>query len=516
MFRLNKFVVLPSLVLLLLIPSVSSAAPSGAKEIFGLTSVVPLGNSGGSANGGSLEFYQECKKLATTVQSQPNDYYININGKEFKVGHTNVVKTVSLDNKEEYNISFFKSENKNDVKEVFNVLCSEKTNSLLFLYNGISLGNWSEVATIERYFYVYSQGKNLKKIESSGTFVQHANSTGGLGGYTYTAPWKTEYNDLDKKLVLVSESENSELKSTISKHSFSGLADYNQCINSKKPFCIKKVGDSLIMFIFSGIGSKKVDFWVDEALININKEVVSSNEDEILDIVAEGEYRNADYWGGSTVENEYAYNQCIKFIDSLKNKSLDYTVFVNDGEFDVKSYLVLDTPQVDSNGVKTAGYTINLNTAKSLKDLNNFVSMSCRKDTHGVSFTYLGEDLGVTDLNSSTNFKRLTVVASKNNLKKVATKGSFKQATSGEWGGYVYTTPWKSSFNNLGKKLVTVSELRYDDKSTAVSQYEIGGFPNYNKCLKSEKPYCLKKVGNKLVMFARVGHGSKLINFWVK
>src|SRR3989339_872782 len=375
----------------------------------------------------------ESKALAEAVKTQANDYYIVVNGKEFKASRASVVLTSTFDAKkvmkDEYSINFYANKEKNIENEYLSVLCSENTNSILFNYNGTKLGDWSEVATTERSFFTYTKSKNLKKISTAGTFVQ-SDKNGGMGGYTYTTPWKSDFNNLNKRLVLVTESDNADSKTSVSEHIYSDQADYNQCVKDENPYCIKMSG--------------------------------------------------------------------------------------NGGSFNVGSYVVMQTPSYNFEGVKSDGYSISLILEKNQKELKNYLSLSCGADMKKVDFTFVGDKLGVKDQNDPKYDKKLTITKIENKLKKIATKGAYKQISGSEWGGYTYTTPWKSTFNGLDKKLVLVSEVRKNDGSTVTAQYVKGGFSNYTKCLKSNMPFCFKKVGNKLVMFARIGYGSKIVNFWTK
>src|SRR3989339_74146 len=413
----------------------------------------------------------ESKALAEAVKTQANDYYIVVNGKEFKASRASVVLTSTFDAKkvmkDEYSINFYANKEKNIENEYLSVLCSENTNSILFNYNGTKLGDWSEVATTERSFFTYTKSKNLKKISTAGTFVQ-SDKNGGMGGYTYTTPWKSDFNNLNKRLVLVTESDNADSKTSVSEHIYSDQADYNQCVKDENPYCIKKSGNFLVMFVNSGVGSKKIDFWVDGSNTNLPKVEVTTPDpkeaittavsDTIFDFLAEDGNWNAGYWGGTTRYNDDVYDQCVKFVDILKNKSYSYKISVNGGSFNVGSYVVMQTPSYNFEGVKSDGYSISLILEKNQKELKNYLSLSCGADMKKVDFT----------------------------------------------------------FNGLDKKLVLVSEVRKNDGSTVTAQYVKGGFSNYTKCLKSNMPFCFKKVGNKLVMFARIGYGSKIVNFWTK
>jgi hypothetical protein len=528
----SVFGVLLIMSLFLLIPSESKAIPLDAKQNFSMTTVVALNKSGGVVNNAQIEVYNECKALAEAVKTQANDYYIVVNGKEYKAGRASVVLASTFDAKkvmkDEYSINFNVNKEKNIENEYLSVLCSENTNSILFNYNGTKLGGWSEVATTERSFFTYTKSKNLKKISTAGTFVQ-SDKNGGMGGYTYTTPWKSDFNNLNKRLVLVTESDNVDSKTSVSEHVYSDQADYNQCVKDENPYCIKKSGNFLIMFVNSGVGSKKIDFWIDSSVSSLeeNSSTNSKNDlindadseddsDTILDVLAEDGYLNAGFLGGATYQNEYAYGQCIKLVDALKNKSFDYEITVNGDEFKANSYLVQQTKQTKLGGDESDDYSIILNLGKTLKDKKDYLSLGCSEDNSSVNFVYIGDKLGVKDEKDVNYDKQLTIVAIKNKLKKIATKGTYKQIKGSEWGGYTYTTPWKSSFNNFDKKLVLVSEESSSETKTSVTQYKVGGFTNYTKCLKSDKPFCFKKVGNKLVMFAHIGNGSKIVNFWTK
>src|SRR3989339_80159 len=525
----SVFGVLLIMSLFLLVPSESKAVPLDAKQNFNMTTVVALNKSGGVVNYAQVEVYNECKALAEAVKTQANDYYIVVNGKEYKAGRASVVLTSTFDAKkvmkDEYSINFYANKEKNIENEYLSVLCSENTNSILFNYNGTKLGDWSEVATTERSFFTYTKSKNLKKISTAGTFVQ-SDKNGGMGGYTYTTPWKSDFNNLNKRLVLVTESDNADSKTSVSEHIYSDQADYNQCVKDENPYCIKKSGNFLVMFVNSGVGSKKIDFWVDGSNTNLPKVEVTTPDpkeaittvvsDTIFDFLAEDGNWNAGYWGGTTRYNDDVYDQCVKFVDILKNKSYSYMISVNGGSFNVGSYVVMQTPSYNFEGVKSDGYSISLILEKNQKELKNYLSLSCGADMKKVDFTFVGDKLGVKDQNDPKYDKKLTITKIENKLKKIATKGAYKQISGSEWGGYTYTTPWKSTFNGLDKKLVLVSEVRKNDGSTVTAQYVKGGFSNYTKCLKSNMPFCFKKVGNKLVMFARIGYGSKIVNFWTK
>jgi len=223
------------------------------------------------------------------------------------------------------------------------------------------------------------------------------------------------------------------------------------------------------------------------------------------------------YSGGSVTKAPDVFNECKKFADILKNKANDYYVLINGKEFKVGFYNVMYTPSYDFDNVKTDGYSINLFVSKNKKTDNNYLHLDCAENTNSVTFAFIGNQFGQKMENNSDTEKSLFILSNDKKLKKVSTKGTYIQSGyNGGWGGYTYTTPWKSAFSNLDKKLVLVSELAYQEPKTFVSEYQIGGFTNYTKCLKSDKPFCLKKVGNKLVMFSRVGWGSKVVDFWVK
>lgn len=223
------------------------------------------------------------------------------------------------------------------------------------------------------------------------------------------------------------------------------------------------------------------------------------------------------YSGGYVGKAPDVFNACKNFVNTLKTKANDYYVVINGKEFKVGSYNIMYTPSYDFDNVKTDGYNINLFVSKNKKTDNNYLYLDCSAFNNSVNFAFVGNQFGEKIENDPGTEYSLFIFSNDKKLKKISTKGTYAQGGyNGGWGGYTYTTPWKSVFNNLDKKLVSVSELAYQEPKTFVSEYKIGGFGNYTTCLKSDKPFCFKKSGNKLVMFSRVGWGSKVVDFWVK
>lgn len=222
------------------------------------------------------------------------------------------------------------------------------------------------------------------------------------------------------------------------------------------------------------------------------------------------------YSGGFVTKAPDVFNDCKKFVDVLKNKPNDYYVVINGKEFKVGFYNVMDTPSYDENDVKKDGFNVSMFISKNKKTDNNYLSLDCAENTNSVIFAFVGDKFGEKWESKSDTEQSLSILSNESNLKKISTKGTYVQNGGSEWGGFTYKTPWKPVFNSLDKKLVLVSELANQEPKTFVSEYQVGGFANYAKCLKSNMPFCFKKVGNKLVMFARTGWGSKSVDFWTK
>lgn len=242
-----------------------------------------------------------------------------------------------------------------------------------------------------------------------------------------------------------------------------------------------------------------------------------NNAEQIFSLTTVSSAYVTGYNGGFVTKAPDVFNECKDLADILKSKANDYYVVINGKEFKVESYNVLDAPAYDLNDVKYDGFNVNLFVDKNKKNDDNYLSLSCSANTNSVIFAFVGEKFGQKWSDKSDTEQSLSILSVNNNLKKISTKGTFVQnGYNNGWGGFTYTTPWKPVFNSLDKKLVLVSELAKHEPKTFVSEYDAGGFTNYAKCLKSDKPFCFKKVGSKLVMFARTGWGSNTVNFWTK
>lgn len=223
------------------------------------------------------------------------------------------------------------------------------------------------------------------------------------------------------------------------------------------------------------------------------------------------------YSGGFVTKAPDLFNECKDLVSVLKSKANDYYVVINGKEFKVEAYNVLDAPGYDENDIKYDGFNINLFVDKNKKNDNDYLYLDCAGNSNSVNFAFVGEKFGEKWSDKADIEKSLSILSVNNDLKKISTKGTFVQkGYVNGWGGYTYTTPWKSTFKNFDKTLVLVSELAKHEPKTFVTEYDTGGFVNYNKCLKSDKSFCFKKVGNKLMMFARTGWGSNSVDFWVK